>query len=402
MLPRSHGTHPKDRRATAGMWQVMRSKPIATALLASFALAACSGGTDTGDVIRIGLAGPLDASYGVSVREGAELAVQQINDAGGIDGRPLELVVKDDGADPERAIEVATSFVDDPTISAVVGHVNSGTTRDAARIYNRADGGLLELSPTATSADVSTAGEWTFRVCATDLSHGPALADWAYGDLARRRALVLYANDAYGRGILQSFEAAFRKHGGDVVSADPYLSDMVDSAAVLRPYLQRGLRGRADLIVVGGEMDVALPALRLARAMGFDGPMVGGDGLLGMEEEAPGAGGVYISTGFLADQPGEKSRAFVGAFRERYGTAPSGDAALAYDAVNLLARGLASAGSDRRALRDWMAGVGSETPAFDGVTGRIAFDENGDPVSKEVVIGTIRDGRLVSAAAAAN
>lgn len=378
----------------------MTHRALVVVLATLLASAACDRSDRDGDAtIRIGLAGPMEASYGQSVREGAELAIAHANAGGGVrGGRRVELVVRDDEADPSRAIDVATELVADPSIVAVVGHVNSGTTRAASRIYNRAGGELLEISPTATSAELTGAGPWTFRVCATDLRHGPALAAWAR-ELGHRRAAVLYANDAYGRGMLSSFASAFRNAGGTIVSDDPYLSALVDSVDLLRPYLDRALARRVDVLMVAGELDVALPALQLARSMGFTGPLMGGDGLLGLEEEAPNATSVYISTGFLPDQPGEAAQRFVAAYREQYGTLPTGDAALAYDAATIVLRAIDEVGGDRRAVRDFVAEIGQDRPPFQGVTGTIAFDRNGDVVNKEVAVGTIRDGRLVSARA---
>lgn len=371
----------------------MRVRPVLLAFLIAGSLTACDGGRDV-DTIRIALAGPLEASYGVAVREGAELAIAEANAAA---DRRFELVLQDDQGDPARAIAIATALTDDPTIVAVVGHVNSGTTRAAAGIYNQGRRGLLAVSPTATSAELSGAGPWTFRVCATDLQHGPALAEWALTGLGRTRAAVLYANDPYGRGILAAFEQAFRQDGGSIVADDPYLAALLDSVDLLRPYLERAIREDADVLLLAGELDAAAPALRLARTMGFDGPLLGGDGLLGMEDEVPDANGVYISTGFLPDQPGADAQRFVRAYVERFGGLPSGDAALAYDATRIVLDAIRGAGTDRAAIRDWVAGIGTTRPAFAGVTGVIAFDENGDAMDKAVAIGTIRDGRLVSA-----
>lgn len=373
-----------------------RAFSILGILTAAALTAGCDRDASDGGAVRIGLVGPMEASYGVSVREGAELAVEELNASGGVRGREIELVVRDDRSESARAIGIATELANDPGIVAVVGHVNSGTTRAAARIYNAPERPLLAVSPTATSAELSGAGPWSFRVCATDLQHGPALAQWARTSLGSRRAAILYANDSYGRGMLASFSNAFRERGGTVVSDDPYLPVLVDSVDVLRPYLERAIARNADILVIAGELDVALPALELARSMGFTGPLLGGDGLLGMEQEAPDADRVYISTGFLPDQSGTAAQRFVAAYQERFGAAPTGDAALAYDAVRLLASAIAEAGTDRTALRDFVAGIGTASAPFAGVTGAIAFDRNGDAMNKEVVVGTIRTGRLVS------
>lgn len=387
-------------RGRGGVRQVQRTCRWAAPALAALAIGCSDLATQGPDVIRIGLAGPMDASYGRSVRAGAELAVERINERGGIDGRTVELVIRDDQADPARAIEIAGEFVQDPSVVGVVGHVNSGTTRAAAAVYNDPARPLLAISPTATSPELSEAGPWTFRVCATDLRHGPALAEWALEGLGRDRALVLYANEEYGRGILASFSEAFRAGGGTVVSDDPYLVGLLDSTEVLRPYLRRAMQRGANVLLLAGELDVAVPAVELARSMGFNGPMLGGDGLIGLEQETPAASDVYISTGFLPDQPGAEAQQFVQAYSDRFGALPSGDAALTYDAVTLLAVAIEAAGTDRNALRDHVASIGSSTPPFRGATGEIAFDENGDARDKTVAIGTVRNGRLVSAAAA--
>jgi branched-chain amino acid transport system substrate-binding protein len=151
------------------------------------------------------------------------------------------------------------------------------------------------------------------------------------------------------------------------------------------------------MFLIAGELDVALPALDQLRAMGFSGALLGGDGLLGLEEEAPDASGVYISTAFLPDQPGADAQRFVQAYQQRYDALPTGDAALAYDAVNVVLHAIGQGASTRAGVRDFVAGIGTESPAYTGVTGAIAFDENGDAVNKDVAVGMIRSGRLVSA-----
>lgn len=375
--------------------RVFRRAKLILAIGCGLTAIACSEAGGSGNVV-LGLAGPLELTYGRSMQQAAEMAAGEINAAGGIGGRQLELVVRDDGADPQRAIEIANEFVANEAMVAVVGHITSGATLAGAGIYNAPEHGMVELSPTASSPLITEAGEWTFRVCPSDLEHGPALADWLRS-LGGDRAAVMYANDAYGRGVLESFVAAFERAGGSVVGTDPFLPDYVAEAGFLDPYVERADARDADAIVVGGLANEAIEVIRSARRLGFGGPILGADGLLGVEEAGAVAEGVYVSTPFLPDMPGAATQEFVAAYRARYGSAPDAYAALTYDAVMLVARAIGESGGDRRAVRDWIAGVGTDRPAYDGVTGRISFDENGDVDAKPAVIGVVRGGAVVSA-----
>jgi len=343
--------------------------------------------------IRLGLAGPFEQSRGESMRLAAELAVREINDAGGIDGRPLELVVRDDGADAERAVPIAREFVDDPTVIAVVGHLTSGTTLAAASTYGGQTTPLPVISPSASSPQLTDAGPWVFRVCPTDLVHGARLAAFAVDRLRARRAAVLYINDPYGRGVRAVFANAFAERGGRIVTDDPYLDDLPSFA----PYLERMRRlGGTDVVMLAGTRVGAERVLAMLDSLGLAPAVVGGDGIAGIEAAGRVAEGVYVSTAYLPDRPGERNVAFLRAYRAATGDrVPDHRGAGAYDAIHLLARGLAAVGPDRARLRDWLAGVGTTTPAFDGVTGRIAFDTNGDVPDKDVVIGVVRGRRLV-------
>lgn len=368
----------------------------------AMALLGCDGGGAGGtDTIVIGVAGPLELVYGRSMRNAAEMAVEELNAAGGVDGRRIEIVIRDDAADPQRAIAIANEFVRDQSVTAVVGHITSGATLAAAGIYNAPENGLLELSPTASSPLITEAGPWTFRVCPSDLAHGPALAAWLRDRLGRRRAEILYANDAYGRGVLDSFARAFSAGGGTIVGTDPFLPTYVAEPGFLDPYIERAMARRADALLIGGLANEAIEIIRTARRMGFTGAILGADGLLGVEEAGEISEGIYVSAPFLPDMPAPATQQFVARYRERHGTAPDAYAALTYDALRLIVKGIGEVGSDRAAIREWVEGVGRENEAYSGVTGRIAFDANGDAEGKPVVIGVVRGGSIVSATAPA-
>jgi branched-chain amino acid transport system substrate-binding protein len=330
------------------------------------------------------------------MRLAAELAVREVNAAGGVRGRPLELVTLDDEGDAVRAVSVARQLYDDPTVVAVIGHLTSGATLAASAVYNAGPRPIPMISPSASSPLLSGAGPYTFRICPTDLAHGTRLAEWAVDRLHARRAAVLYLNDDYGRGVRSVFTQQFTARGGQIVADDPYL----DEIPSFEPYLERiRRRGGTDVLLIAGTRAGAERILQRKGSLGLSATVLGGDGIAGIEAAGPLAEGVYVSAAYLPDQPGQANADFVRAYRAAYdGAEPDHRGAGAYDIVHLLARAIAAAGPDRTKLRDYLASVGSRTEPYDGVTGRIAFDAQGDVPGKEVVIGVVRGGHLVSAA----
>src|SRR6266540_3597021 len=349
-------------------------------LVSILTLTACSRGSR--GAIVLGLAGPFSQPRGESMQRAAELAVAEINARGGIRGRQLALRVMDDSGRPEVAIRIAEQLVDDPAVVAVVGHLTSGTSLAAVRVYGEAHRPLAMISPSASSPDLSGVNPYFFRVCPSDLSHGAQLARYARQTLGARRVGVIYVDDDYGRGLRLSFAAEFRRLGGEIVEEDPALS----TTPSLEPYLSRLRLGD------GGGL-----ALREMGRLGVHWAVLGGDALTGIEAAGPIAEGVRLSSAYLVDRPGERNAQFVEAYTRAYpGQRPDHRGAGAYDAVHLLARVLANAGTDRQAIRDRLARIGTDVPAYEGVTGSIAFDGRGDVPAKSVVIGTVRGGRLVT------
>jgi branched-chain amino acid transport system substrate-binding protein len=383
----------------------MKRRPASALLpLLALSLAAC-GGQGGGEPIRIGLAGPVSQPNGKSMRQAAEMAVAEINASGGVRGRRLELVIRDDEANAQKAIEVAAELRSNPAVVAVIGHLNSGASLKAAPVYNMPRGAsdsiggrpVLQISPASSSPDLTGAGPWTFRVTPTDLEFSPRLAEWA-SQLGLRRAAVIYANDDYGQGVRRTFEDAFRREGGTVVSADPYLASVIEGGGELDPYLVRALQQRrADALVIGGQAEAGLRIIAAARRLGYTGHILGSDGLTNVKDGGPIANGVFVSSAFLPDRPDTAAQRFVGAYRERYNELPDHRGAMAYDVVYLLRRGLQEVGADRDRLRDWMEGVDTDAEAHRGVSGTIVFDENGDVKGKPVAIGVVRNGQLVTA-----
>lgn len=364
-------------------------RAVALALIAGGV--GCAGGNEP---VALGLVGPLSQPRGLSMRLAAQLAVDEINRAGGVRGRPLVLVLQDDSAQAEVAVGAARALSANPAVVAVVGHLNSAATLAAAPIYNEGRRPLVAVSPSASAPSVTDAGPYVFRICPTDVLHGSRLADFASGRLGARTAAILYQNDEYGRGIRQTFVQQFIRRRGRIVADDPYVPDLPS----FEPYLQRlRLTGGADVLLIAGTAAAARRILPTLDSVGVHPRVLGGDALVGLEVEPKGQG-VFMSTAYLPDRPGERNEAFVRAYHAAYGGQPLDHrGAASYDIVHLLARAIEAVGPDRRRIRDYLAGVGTLTPPFDGVTGRILFDENGDVPGKTVVVGVARGSRLVMA-----
>jgi branched-chain amino acid transport system substrate-binding protein len=336
--------------------------------------------------IQLGTAGPWTEGYGQMNKRGMDLAVADINAAGGVRGRPLELVSRDDGGSAVKATAIAQEFVGDPNIVAVVGHVNSGAMVAAARVY---DGHLAAVATTATAPDLTGISPWVFRVISSDSTNGIDLARFAYRQLGRRRAAILYENNPYGRGLTDAFHRAFE---GEVVSIDP----ISDDGKNLEPFVAFFKLKNPDVVFVAGTEGSGMALLREARRQGLRADFIGGDGWTGVVRDTAAAEGVYVGAPFSAEDPRPEAQKFVAAFRDRYHVTPDGNAAMAYDATMLVARAIAERGPRRDAVRDWLATLAGRG-GYAGVTGAIRFQPSGDPLGRGVVMTRIHNGALLVA-----
>ena len=354
-------------------------------------MAACS---HSGEPIYIGVAGPFSQSRGASMKAAAQLAEQQLRERGGIGGRPLRLVFVDDSGVDDIAVRVAKRFADSSQVVAVIGHLSSGPTRSALAVYERARRPVPVISPSASNPDLSGLSPWFFRICPSDIAHGAQLARFARQRLGAARAGVIYTNDDYGRGVRRTFVEEFTRLGGTVLEEDPFLA----SHTTAEPYLARmRQRGGVDVLVLATQRPEAETVLRDLRGMGLHWPVMGGDALVGIEADGELAEGVRVSVTYLADRAGEQNGTFVAAYgRANGGGRPDHRGAGAYDIVMLLARALEQGGASRSAIRDYLATVGRGRPAYEGVTGRIAFDDKGDVPDKPITIAVVRGGRLIT------
>ena len=358
---------------------MLRPTRLVTSLAVALALSACARAKDP---IILGAAGPWKEGYGELNRLGIELAMAEINASGGVRGRKLEVLMRDDDADGATAAAIAEDFVANPKVLAVVGHVNSGAMMAAAHIY---DGHLPAIATTATSPDLSGVSPWVFRVISSDSTNGQDLARFAF-QLGRRRAAILYENNAYGRGLTESFQ---RNFAGRVVLADP-----IDEAGTqFEPYITYLKQSRPDIVFIAGTDLSGLGLLREARRQGMVADFLGGDGWTGIVSDREASEGAYVGSPFTAADPRPQVQRFVKAFQDRFHRVPDANAALAYDATRLLVRAIVAAGPRREAIRDYLARLGSKG-GYHGVTGPIAFRADGDLIGTGFVMTRVRQGSL--------
>lgn len=184
--------------------------------------------------------------------------------------------------------------------------------------------------------EMSTTGEWTFRVCPSVLQQAAALAEWAFHGLGRRRTVIVYVNDAYGRGVRDAFTPAFEQLGGTVVSAAPFLPDLLEDERTLDPYLERGIRNGMDALVLVGMDGEVVDILRAARRLGFRWTVMGTDGLIGIAETVSVARDVVVTAGFLVYRATESARSFVERYQARFDELPRDVVAIAAGCVHTL------------------------------------------------------------------
>jgi len=349
-------------------------------------LSGCNRGVGDGGTIRIGIAADLKRPNMQTVLRGAELAIDDLNAEGS--GRRFELVKPPSNA--SGAVEIAAAFRDDPRVLAVVGPADSRSSREAAPIYSDEDGGgqraLAAVSPTSTSISLTGLSPWLFRVCPSDAASSRAAARYVLDSLGFRRASIMYRNDSYGRGWSAAFTEAFTAGGGVVLEKNPHLADMNEwraYAGIIR------LTNPQIVLFPGSPADLA-GFVRSLRAIDADTPVLGGDAVSELEAQPREFAGVRYVAFFQASHvETPTAKAFVSAFVRKYGVMPEQRSALAYDATMLIGRAALEGRATRVKVRDYLASIGTSREAANGVTGRIAFDQQHDVVDKPVVIATV-------------
>jgi branched-chain amino acid transport system substrate-binding protein len=356
------------------------------------AAVAASAPVSEATVVKIGHAAPLTggiAHLGKDNENGARLAIEEINAQGlTIDGRKIQLQLdaQDDAGDPKTGTQVAQKLVDDHVI-AVVGHLNSGVSIPASKIYS--DAGIVQISPSSTNPAYTQQGfKTTFRVVATDAQQGPALANYATKALGAKRIAVVDDATAYGKGLADEFAKSAQASGAKIVAREA----TNDRATDFRAILTKIKSAQPDAIMFGGMDATGGPFTKQAAALGIRAKILGGDGVC-TDKVGELAGNavqnLVCSEAGLALSKMERGADFAKKYDDRFHTPVQIYAPFTYDAVYVIVDAM------KRANSIDAPKVLAAMPSTDytGVIGHIAFDDKGDLKEGAITLYDFKDGK---------
>ena len=370
----------------------MKFKLTVLAAIVSF-----SGLTYSQDmVVKIGHVGPISGSIahlGKDNENGAKMAVEELNAKGVMIGGKkvkLELVLEDDAGDPKQGTAVAQKLAD-MKVSGVIGHLNSGTSIPASKIYSAA--GIPQISPSATNPAFTRAGyKTTFRVVADDVHLGGTLGRYAVSTLKGKSIAVIDDRTAYGQGVAEEFVKAVKKAGGKIVGQE----FTTDKATDFMPILTT-LKGKnPDVIFFGGMDAVAGPMMRQMKNLGIKSKFMGGDGICTSELAKLAGDGMADGQVVCAEAGGVEGAQKAGLdkfnadFKKKFNVDVQVYAPYVYDALNVMVAAMVKAGSSEPAK---YLPVLAKTEGYKGVTGTIAFDEKGDVKNGALTLYTYKAGK---------
>lgn len=346
-------------------------------------------------VVKIGHVGPTSggiAHLGKDNENGARLAIEELNAKGVVIGGKkvkLELVAEDDAGDPKQGTAVAQKLAD-MKVAGVIGHLNSGTTIPASKIYS--DAGIPQISPSATNPKYTRNGYKTaFRVVADDVQLGGTLGRYAVDTLKGKAIAVIDDRTAYGQGVADEFEKAVKAKGGKIVGREFTTDKSTDFAPILTT-----LKGKKPDVVFFGGMDaVAGPMIRQMKSLGIAAKFMGGDGICSSElaklaGDAMADGQVVCAEAGGVDGNGKKDmEAFNAKFKAKFGAEVQVYAPYVYDATNVMVKAMVDAKSaDPAKYLPVLAKI-----QYKGVTGNISFDNKGDIKNGALTLYTYKAGK---------
>lgn len=312
-----------------------------------------------------------ETQFGVDTREGIELAVDEVNKAGGAKGKPVKVLFEDDKTNPQEATNKVLQLIDRDKVLAILGEVASSRSKAGGIVANKKK--VPMISPSSTNPDVTKVGPFVFRVCFTDDVQGRMGAQFMVKTMGKKRLGVLWASDdLYSSGLRQSFIEEAKKLGAEIVADKSFLKTETNFTT----YITEIMSAKPDLVYAPIYYTAMIPIARQAKASGVKGEtFVGGDGwdaealLADAGDEMEGA---YFTNHYAPDVPWPNSQAFVAKYKERFKREPSSLAAQGYDSAKLLADAIGRAKEPvtPETIRDAI----QDTRGFQGATGTISID----------------------------
>jgi branched-chain amino acid transport system substrate-binding protein len=345
----------------------------------------------TAGAVKVALLFPLTgdvATFGKSSQEGSELAIQEWNEKGGVNGQQIEWVVGDSRCDAQEARNQATKVIEQDKVGFIIGEVCSSASIPVSEVANQKN--VLQISPTSTNPAVTVDADgkhkpYTFRACFLDPFQGDVLASFAFNDKGLKTAAILYdqGND-YVRGLGEYIKAAYEKLGGTVAVYEAYNKDDTDFSVLLAKVKDANV----DVLFLPDYYNKVSLIGTQARERGITAPMMGGDGWDSPQLDLAALDGGFFSNHYSPADPRPVVQNFIKKYTDKYGAAPDALAVLAYDAANILFTSMTDAKSnDPTVVKDAMLKV-----KFEGVSGNITIDELGNPV-KAAAITAVTGGK---------
>lgn len=382
-------------------------------IIAALALSACGArgetATDTSTakkIVKIGVMAPLSgdlSALGLGIQHSVELAVKQANATNAIPGWTIEVLAKDDEAKPDVGKNAATAFAGDANVAGVVGNLNSSVSQSTSPVLATAK--IVQVSPANTNptltqgADFKTAPKRTydtyFRTCTTDAVQGPFAAQYLFNKAGFKKVATIHDKKAYGQGLVDAFTEEFKKLGGTVVAAETINPDDSNYQTVITKVKPKG----PEAVYYGGEYPQAGPLSQQMKAAGLKVPLMGGDGIYdGKYIELGGTtsvGDLTTSVGAPTDELATGKTFLADYEAAGYKDPAAAYGAYSYDAANAIINALKVSLKDakdvasvRQATIDALGKV-----SFDGVTGKVAFDEYGDSTTRVLTVYKVTDGK---------
>lgn len=352
---------------------------------------AASGAAQAGSgaiAVKVGMITPLSGdvkTYGESVKNAYELAIEEANKAGKVN---ITTVVTDSKGDATEGVNAATKLINQDKVKAIFGPVISRVAIGVSDIVNTNK--IVMITPTGTAPKVTVDNgkrkEYIFRSCFIDPFQGQVMAKFGLNTVKAKNASIVYdiSND-YSKGLAETFKAAFEQGGGKVVNMESYGKDDVDFSAILTKVGSNS----PDVLFLPDYYNKVSLIGRQAKEKGVKATLLGVDGWDSAELDAKAMEGGYFSNHYSAEDQRPEVQEWIKKYQAKFGKAPDALGTLAYDAANLLVEAIVKAGSDDPTkIRDAMANIKD----FKAVTGTLSFDKDGNPIKSAVVL-QIKDGK---------
>ncbi len=343
------------------------------------------------DVIKLGFLGALTgdvANYGIPAKKGMEMAIQEINEQGGVLGKKLVGIYEDNKGDSAEIGNITQKYITRDKVAALVGDPCTGLTKVAAEIAQSNQ--VVLFSPGATGAGVVEIGDFIFRNTMLDEVAVPVVVDWMIKENGWTKfAIITSLNNGYSTALTPIFEREIKAQGGTIVIQESINDKETDFSAQITKI--KGVD--VDVLVFTGYYTEAALIMKEVQKQGLDLPMVGGDGLYGQDLVKLGGDAVeqkvILYCGFAADQPSEQTVKFVENYRKLYNEEPDMFSAQYYDAVMILAEAMKNTNStDPKVYKDYIANLKD----YPGVSGNTTIRENREPIKSPVYLVTVKDG----------